>query len=358
LASSTGLARASVSSLAAFLLPRVIGLLTPNGAMPSSSALLSQVTRYIDAPAVSSRAAGPPMEQRIEQRSGGAGWLPWAAAVVGLLALIAWFAMRAPAGTIDPQLTLNNRDGKVTYSGVVRDEATKAAIVSSLETAFGAGNVSGDLRIDRNVRHAAWLPRLGDLSAAVKAPGAMLAVNGNAIKLGGWVSAADRQALTDRLRGIFGAGTTIASLGDPALEAARDANDKALSALRAIGTSGVTPDALVNAMNLAVINFATGSAEITPDSQDVIRTSAEAMKRAPAGSRVEIGGHTDNTGTPAGNLTLSQARADAVKNALVTAGVSSEMLTTKGFGDTQPRATNDTEYGRFQNRRIEYTVVR
>jgi outer membrane protein OmpA-like peptidoglycan-associated protein len=47
-----------------------------------------------------------------------------------------------------------------------------------------------------------------------------------------------------------------------------------------------------------------------------------------------------------------------VKTALVDAGVPATMLTAKGYGDTRPRSTNDTEYGRFQNRRIEYTVVR
>jgi OOP family OmpA-OmpF porin len=231
--------------------------------------------------------------------------------------------------------------------------------VSALGTAFGQSNISGgDLRVDPSVKRAAWLPRLGDLFGALKTPGVDLSLTGDAIKLGGWLSAADRQALTDRLRGILGAGAKIESLGDPAEEAARAANDKALSALRAIGTSGVSPDALVNAMNLAVINFSTGSADIAPDSLEVIRKSADAIRRAPEGSKVEIGGHTDNTGSPASNLTLSQARADAVKTALANAGVPPGMLTTKGYGDTKPRATNDTEFGRFQNRRIEFTVVR
>jgi len=365
LASSSGLARATASALAAFLLPRLIGRLTPNGVLPSSSALLSQVTRYIDAPAASSRSAVLPVEPRMEpridrrpERGGWPGWLPWAAAAAALLALVGWLSMRGPAGTIDPQLTLNNRDGKVTYSGVVRDDATRTAIATALRTAFGDGNVSGDVRIDRNVRRAAWLPRLGDLFAAIKTPGVDLSLNGDAIKLGGWLSAADRRTLADKLRGIFGSGVSIESLGDPALEAARAANDKALSALRAIGTSGVSSDAVVQAMNLAVINFSSGSAEIAQDSLEVIRKSAEAIERAPAGSTVEIRGHTDNTGDPSSNTRLSQARAEAVKNALVSAGVPADRLTARGYGDTQPRASNDTEYGRFQNRRIEYAVVR
>jgi OOP family OmpA-OmpF porin len=349
LAGSSGLTRAAVTSALTFLLPKLIGRLTPSGFLPSSSALLSQVSNYIERPAVAA------VEDR-EERRGWPAWLPWAAAAA-LLALVGLLWFRGSTGTINPQLTLSNRDGKVTYSGVVRDETTRTAIVNALRTTYGEGNIDGSLRVDRNVKPAAWLPRLGDLFAALKRPGVEFSLNGDAISLGGWLSAADRQAVTDKLRGVFGAQATIGSLGDPAMDAVRAANDKALSALGAIGTSGVSTDALVQAMNLAIINFPSGSAEIPADSMRIIRTSAEAIKRAPAGSTIEIGGHTDNTGDPARNLALSQARADAVKGALVAAGVPASVLVTKGYGDTRPRGTNDTEFGRFQNRRIAYTVV-
>jgi OmpA-OmpF porin, OOP family len=65
---------------------------------------------------------------------------------------------------------------------------------------------------------------------------------------------------------------------------------------------------------------------------DVIRRSASAIKSAPAGTNIEIGGHTDTTGGPASTLTLTQQRADSVKSALVSAEAPAATLTTKGFG--------------------------
>jgi outer membrane protein OmpA-like peptidoglycan-associated protein/uncharacterized protein YidB (DUF937 family) len=149
---------------------------------------------------------------------------------------------------------------------------------------------------------------------------------------------------------------TLASTppGNVTADAARVADAPALSP---IGTSGAPAGGYVQAMNLAIINFPSGSAELPADTLETIEASAEAIRRAPPGSTIEIGGHTDNIGDPASNLALSQARADVVKAALVNAGVPALMLSTRGYGDTRPLATNDTESGRFQNRRIEYTAV-
>ena len=125
----------------------------------------------------------------------------------------------------------------------------------------------------------------------------------------------------------------------------------------AVGTSGVITDA-AKAIDLTVIRFRAGSSRIPAESMSTIRSSAQALKAMPLGSRIEIGGHTDNTGNPKKNVALSQARADAVRDALIKAGAPAAMLTTKGYGDTEPRATNDTAEGRSQNRRIEYAVAR
>lgn len=101
------------------------------------------------------------------------------------------------------------------------------------------------------------------------------------------------------------------------------------------------------------ILFATGKAEVQPESRPVLAEIAATLK-AHADLRILIEGHTDNVGAPAANLALSEARAAAVKAALVSQyGVDGSRISTEGFGDTRPAVPNTTAEGRAQNRRVE-----
>ena len=73
--------------------------------------------------------------------------------------------------------------------------------------------------------------------------------------------------------------------------------------------------------------------------------------------KVEISGHTDNIGTDEYNLNLSQERANTVKEYLVSKGISSERIVSKGYGKTRPVAGNDTDEGRQLNRRVEFKII-
>ncbi len=101
------------------------------------------------------------------------------------------------------------------------------------------------------------------------------------------------------------------------------------------------------------ILFATGKAELRPESRPVLKEIASTMQQH-ADLRILIEGHTDNVGAAAANLALSDARAAAVKAALVAEfGVDAARVSTKGIGDAKPSAPNTTAEGRAQNRRVE-----
>jgi OOP family OmpA-OmpF porin len=101
------------------------------------------------------------------------------------------------------------------------------------------------------------------------------------------------------------------------------------------------------------ILFESGKSELKPESTPTLKSIAAALKAHPD-LKVEIEGHTDNVGAAAANMTLSQARAEAVKAALTSDyAVSADQLTAKGYGDTKPVAKNTTPEGRANNRRVE-----
>ena len=121
---------------------------------------------------------------------------------------------------------------------------------------------------------------------------------------------------------------------------------------------GFSVDDLLRAMNLYIIQFASGKYDIPDRNMQFLKKAAGYMKKLPPTVQVEVGGHTDTTSTDAINQPLSENRAKAVRDALIKFEISPDMLTEKGYGSKKPKAANDTEDGKFQNRRIEYTAVK
>jgi len=102
--------------------------------------------------------------------------------------------------------------------------------------------------------------------------------------------------------------------------------------------------------------FETDSYDLLPAS-DTELTALYDLLQKHKDIRVEIGGHTDDTGTATHNLSLSQDRAQSVVNYLSAKGIDPSRLAAKGYGDEVPRADNNTEEGRAMNRRTEFTVI-
>lgn len=382
MASNAGVARAGAASALAYMIPRVVDLLTPEGVVPSR--LPAWVNSYLSgAPRRPEPVRGeptrtetvrPPAEPVRRVDTGGSTFLrllPFLA--LPLLAFLVYRACRTepeqigyapvtvtPTATVTPppetqslnsRLSLVNSDGRIRYSGAVPDEQTKQNILNQLKTTFGERNISGDISVDSRVRAAGWTSGLASALPNVKTSGSEVTFDGDSINVGGTLPENTKNDMVAKLKSVYGDGMRIGSF-EPATAVA-EANRRASEALSSL-RPGFTAEEMTRALNMNIINFPSGSAQIPRESMPVLGQSASAIKSAPAGTVLEIGGYTDNAGNPTANQRLSQQRADAVRRFLIDKGVSPDSLVAKGYGDSNPIASNDTQDGRFRNRRIEY----
>jgi hypothetical protein len=104
------------------------------------------------------------------------------------------------------------------------------------------------------------------------------------------------------------------------------------------------------------LNYATASSTLTPESSPTVAAIVAILKAYP-NVRCKVVGYTDNQGDPSANVTLSEARANTVKQELVNGGIAADRIETAGMGQSNPIADNNTEDGRAKNRRTEFVVV-
>lgn len=117
-----------------------------------------------------------------------------------------------------------------------------------------------------------------------------------------------------------------------------------------------TPSAAEARFVLEGVNFDTAKASIRPESFSRLDNVVEYMTHKKA-SRIQISGHTDNVGNPKANKTLSEKRAQACRDYLISKGIDGSRIEAAGYGDERPIAPNDNDEGRQKNRRIEATEL-
>lgn len=105
------------------------------------------------------------------------------------------------------------------------------------------------------------------------------------------------------------------------------------------------------------VNFDFDKATLRQEDMGSLDKDVETLK-AWGDVNIEVAGHTDSMGSDAYNMKLSRQRAAAVRNFLITRGVSADRLSAKGYGESQPVADNATEEGRFKNRRVELVPLK
>ncbi|MBV9375676.1 MAG: DUF937 domain-containing protein [Alphaproteobacteria bacterium] len=212
IANRVGIAGGVASTAIGYLLPKVIGQLTPGGTIPSS--LPSWVSGYLGQTATAqTERVAPRAVNVIHDSPRLARWLIPVLVGLGVLGLI-WYlvsghrptevATPATALAAPAHLALSNDSGIITLSGRVHDEATRTDIINSLKSVFGAANVKGDIAIDANAGPAPWLVNLHSALGNLKTPGVQAVFDGNSLKVGGSISDADRDGIVNSLQSVFG----------------------------------------------------------------------------------------------------------------------------------------------------------
>jgi OOP family OmpA-OmpF porin len=259
------------------------------------------------------------------------------AALFYAAALAAQSAAPNAAPSAAPTVRVQAAPGQVVASGTVPDEATRAAVLTRLRELYGADRVVDQIAVGGVVAPPNWSEHMQRLIAPhlKQVSRGQLSVHGNAVEVSGEVAneAQRQQVLSDIATSL----------------------NSTYSVKPALRVSAGEQNLLDNTLANRIVEFQSGSAQLTPVGQAVLDDMAAALVKL-AGKKVEIIGHTDNLGSRDGNMALSLARADAVKAYLVHKGLAGGLLNTSGAGADRPVAPNNTAEGRQRNRRIEFRV--
>ncbi len=251
---------------------------------------------------------------------------------------------------IPPELkAVLTEDGQLELSVPMRNELAAEATRNFAAARFGNGRVNADIRVDDTLPEG-WAGR------ALAVLDALSMLN------------AGEASLDETSANIFGVtaepeGAAIVStfLGDRLDGVPLTADVVFDESLVVTETVVVLSDrecerALSAIMREFQITFAPSSAQIDGASEPVIDEIGEVLKTCPD-APIEIGGHTDSQGRESMNLGLSQARAEAVLDALLARDVLLGSFSAKGYGEAEPIADNDTAEGRAANRRIAFKLI-
>lgn len=227
----------------------------------------------------------------------------------------------------------------VIVDGIVPDEAAKAKVLARLRELYGAERVIDRVRIGSVVAPPNWGDSVAGLVDATlrQVSSGELDVDGNSVRIRGTVAnEMQRQQVASHLLTSLNSTYSVNASG-----------------LR-VGASA--QNLLDDVLADRIIEFESGSNQLTPAGRRILDELVEPMKRI-GSSRVQIIGHTDNVGQRQANLALSLARAETVRAYFQEHGIPTAGLSVVGRGPDEPVADNATPAGRARNRRIQFKVL-
>ncbi len=241
------------------------------------------------------------------------------------------------------------QDRQLTLSGPVRDTMAKDATEGFAAARFGDSRIATDLTVSANIPPG-WSPRvLAALDALSLLHDGTVEMTMDGLTLMGRSPQEDiTNFITEALSSSFAPDTVLIDvIHEPEL---------ALVETQAVVDARECERQLAGIMREAQIVFDPNSSTISEESEILLDEIAYIVSSC-QDAKFEIGGHTDSQGREEMNLSLSQSRADAVLDALLTRDVLLAQLASKGYGESQPIADNETEDGRARNRRIAFKLV-
>ena len=256
---------------------------------------------------------------------------------------------QSPDNNTAPEFTATRSpEGEVQLRGRLADARSRAAIEAFAAAHFGADKLTPATRLDGNVP-SGWSMQV------------LTALEALALLNNGAAAVTEQNVVVRGLSGRENARAEVARILADKLADGIDyqidvSYSEALDPLAALPTPEECVTAINSAANANKITFSPGSSEIEPDALPTIDAIAELLRDCQT-VQIEIGGHTDSQGRENMNQQLSQARADAVLNAIMDRRVLTSNLSAKGYGESQPIADNGTESGREANRRIEFKLL-
>jgi OOP family OmpA-OmpF porin len=228
--------------------------------------------------------------------------------------------------------------GQVLVSGTVPDEAAKAALLQKVRDVYGTDLVVDQIAIGTVAMPPDWTSHVQKLitSNLKQVTKGQLRIDGNTISIRGEVAnEAQRQQIASDMAISLNPSYTVNN---------------------GLRVSAAEQDVLDAALARRIIEFESGQAAIRPSGQAILDEMAAALQKV-KGKKVEVIGHTDNTGLRETNLALSLARAEAVRSYLAAKGINTALISVSGQGPDRPVAENSTAEGRARNRRIEFRVA-
>lgn len=237
-------------------------------------------------------------------------------------------------------------DGGLSMRGRIADQQMREAVDSFARARFST--VSGNLRGDASMP-SGWTVRvIAALEALDGLANGTITVTPDLIELGG--TSGDPRA-TERA-----AASLSRRLGAGADYQLAIRYDRWMDAALALPDGQYCVDQLNIVMSESEIGFEPSKSTIAGDPAPTLSRLAGIMHDC-ADYQIEAGGHTDSQGSEGFNADLSRARAQALLKAMSDAGIDTSNMTSRGYGESQPIASNDSEAGREENRRIEFRLL-